>query len=158
MKLRSLRRDLSAEELLEAEDLCQQLCSFLSSERCLSFVETSIILYFSQPSRMLLDNIEDSQRASLADDLPESTPAFFRRFLIVCQAFVGDLAFAIASRWPSGFIEGTQHIVHNCSDKPEGFDSRPLAKKIDALAHRYQWLLNDPKSRSSDCFLLSGAG
>ena len=152
LKIKNIRRDLHSEEQYQVEDMCDQMTWFLTTDKCLPFLEVSIIIHFAEKSTLLLDNTEEALKISSSKDHWTSIPAF-RRFQHARQTFMGDLAYTLVSLWPK--FDLPDYWATRYGEKPEGFNDRALARKILALATRYQSLLLTPGARSNNCFTVS---
>ena len=154
LKIDRLRRDLANQEVDDAEDLCDTLITFLDSERCLGFVEASIILYYSGQSTLVADNVEeDLEASSLSLVSSRQKHDFLLQLIEVRDLFKADLAFAL-KRFPAS--SSTLGVNEIDALKPELFEKRPRARKIFALARRYRWLALAPGAVSMNGFLMSG--
>jgi hypothetical protein len=153
LKLKRLRPDLAPEEMHEVEDMCNAIIWFLTTDKCLVFVEASIILHFSERSTILLDNIEESLKNARSEDYQEGLTAF-SRFREARQTFLSDLAYIIVSVWPKNDLP--EYWRSNYGTRPEGFMERSLAKRLLHLAGSYAWLLWGTRASSINCFAISG--
>jgi Cdc6-like AAA superfamily ATPase len=148
LKLPHLRRDLDAEENIRAGSLCDQLTCFLTTDKCLGWIEAAIIINYAGRWSQLINNVE--KVLDNASDSLNSTPAF-HRFHCARQALMADFAYVLASTWPEDDL-GPQTAAR-IDNMPHGFYQRPLARKIMGLARKYRWLLMPAQARSSNCFL-----
>jgi hypothetical protein len=155
MKLKSLRRDLAPEERHEAEDMCNSMIWFLATDKCMGFVEASIILHFSERSTMLLDNIEEALNNARSEDYQEILTAF-SRFRDTRQTFLSDLAYIIVLVWPKNDLP--EYWTANYGACPKGFNDRSSAKRLLQLAGSYAWLLWGRGASSINCFAINGKG
>lgn len=148
LKLSHLRWDLDAEEAIKVGSLCDQLTWFLTTDKCLGWIEAAIIINYAGRWYQLIENVEEV--LDIASDSLSSTPAF-HRFDCARQTLMADFLYVLASTWP------TRELLPQTAAKidkiPYGFYQRPLARKIMALAEKYQWLLVPAQARSSNCFL-----
>lgn len=151
MKLPHLRSDLDATETAQAGRLCDRLTQFLTTDRCLGWIEAAIIINYGGRWMQLIDNVEDV--LEIATDPINSTPAF-QRFHSARQALMADYAYVLASTWRRSDLASQTAI--RIDNMPHGFYQRPLARKIMALARQYQWLLTPAQARSSNCFSIDG--
>ena len=148
LKLPSLRWDLDAEETVKAGALCDQLTWFLTTDKCLGWIEAAIIINYAGRWVRLLENVEDV--LELSSDSIGSIPAF-HRFHCARQTLMADFIYVLASTWPRSQLP--LHTEARIDKLPHGFYERPLARKIMALARKYQWLFTPAQARSSNCFL-----
>lgn len=139
----------------EAEELVDQLVWFITTDRCLGFIEATFILHF--PAQL------DASMAAILSLLTHSPkqgpdpPAYSReplppalRKLEVAQATLfADLAYIIASLRLS-LISSVK-----TPEMPLGFEERPLAQKMLGIARKWQWLSWAPRAVSSNGFLSS---
>ena len=154
LKIDRLRRDLTSQEMDDAEELCDGLVTFLESDRCLGFVEASIILHYSGQSTLLADNVEENLEASgLSPGSSRQKYDFLVRLIEARDLFKADLIFAL-KRFPAS--NSTHNVNEIDALKPEHFEKRPRASKIFALARRYRWLGLAPGAVSINGFLTSG--
>lgn len=149
-----LRRDMTAEEIEEAEELCETLTTFMESDQCLGFLEASIILHYSGQSDMLSNNVQVGlSESNLTPSISRSRPEFFKRFTDVCASFKSDINHCL-DRLPatSEVLTGVDTEVTDASD----FPSSRRAHKIFTLARRHRWLVLAPRAVSMNGFLLGG--
>jgi hypothetical protein len=150
-KMPYLRGDLDPGEVQKAGILCDQLTYFLTSDKCLGWIEAAIIINYAGNRTQLIENVEDV--LEIASEPLVSTPAF-HRFHCARQALMADYLFVLATTWPKDSLPS--QLKSTADDVPHGFYQRPLARKIMALARKYQWLLTPPHARSSNCFFING--
>jgi hypothetical protein len=155
LKLKKLRRDLAPEETRGAEDMCNAMVWFLGTDKCIGFVEASIILHFSERSTMLLDNIEEALNNARSQDYQEVAMAF-SKFREARQIFLSDLAYIIVTVWPKDDLP--EYWKSKYGGLPEGFHDRSLTKRLLHLAESYAWLLWKSRASSINCFAFSGNG
>ena len=94
--LRQLRRDLGAEEADEAEDLCDSIISFLTTHKCLDFVEASIILHYSGQCSLLAENVKGKRSDSNMTPTPSrGRPEYLGAYVDACDLFKADLLYSI---------------------------------------------------------------
>jgi hypothetical protein len=153
LKLTNVRRDLAPEETRDAEDMCNAMSWFLTTETCMGFVEASIVLHFSENSTVLLDNIEEALVSAQSNDYQEISTAF-SKFREARQTFLSDLAFIIVSVWPKDDLP--PYWKSKYGDCPKGFYERSLAKKILCVAGGYAWLAWGRGALSINCFAING--
>ena len=147
LKLSHLRWDLDAEESVKAASLCDQLTWFLTTDKCLGWIEAAIIINYAGGWYQLIENVEEV--LDIASDSLTSTPAF-HRFDCARQTLMADFIYVLASTWPTSDL--LPQTAARIDKMPYGFYQRPLARKIMALARKYQWLLVPAQARSSNCF------
>jgi hypothetical protein len=151
LKTPYLRGDLDADEVQRAGILCDQLTHFLTTDKCLGWIEAAIIINYAGKWTQLIENVENV--LEIASEPLLSTPAF-HRFHCARQALMTDYLFVLATTWPKDALPPRlKSIVDNI---PYGFYQRPLARKVMAVARKYQWLLSPPYARSSNCFFING--
>ena len=155
LKLKSLRRDLAPEEMHEAADMCDAMIRFLKTEKCLGFVEASMILHFSERSTMLLDNIEEALNSAPSEDYPR-TLTVFSKFQEARRIFLSDLAYIIVAVWLKKDLPVFWTTKYGA--RPEGFNDRSLARRLLQLAKSYAWLLEEKGASSSNCFAINWKG
>ena len=154
LRLRQLRRDLNVEELDEAHDLCDSIISFLTTRKCLDFVEASMILHYSGQCTLLAENIESKLGdARLTSTPSRSRPEYLETYVDSCDLFKADLLYSI-TRFPVSGIMSTEEDIE--AMKPEKFEARPRARKIFALARQYRYLALAPQATSINGFLMGG--
>jgi hypothetical protein len=151
LKTPYLRGDLDAEEIKKAGILCDQLTHFLTTDKCLGWIEAAIIINYAGKWTRLIENVEDV--LEVASDPLSSTPAF-HRFHCARQVLMTDYLFVLASTWPKDALP--PQLKSTVKSIPQGFYQRPLARKVMAIARKYQWLLSPPHARSSNCFSING--
>lgn len=147
LKLSEMRWDLDGEEVIKAGYLCDQLTQFLSTDKCLGWIEAAVIINYARQCTKLIENVENV--LEIDSDALSSTPAF-HRFHCARQTFMGDYIYALASTWPKNDLPAETGA--RVGKTPYGFYQRPLARKIMALVRQYQWLLTPAQARSSNCF------
>ena len=155
LKLKVLRRDLRPEEMHEAEDMCNAMVWFLTTDTCMGFVEASIILHFSERSTTLLDNIEEALNNARSEQYVGSLTAF-SKFRVARQTFLSDLAYIVVSVWTKNDLP--MYWTTKYGVRPEGFNDRSLAGRLLWLANSYAWLLWGKGTSSINCFAISGKG
>ena len=152
--LNQLRRNLTADELDQAQDLCDSIVSFLSTDRCLPFVEASVILHYAGDSDLLANNIQDQLGSSTLTPISSrGRPECIESFVDCCDLFKADLLYSMTRFPASGTVSDAEDIE---AVKPEGFDKRPRARKIFALARKYRYLALAPQAVSMNGFLIGG--
>ncbi len=151
LTLSHLRCDLDAEETVKVGSLFDQLSHFLTTDKCLGWIEAAIIINYAGRWIRLIENVEDV--LEVASDLLSSTPAF-HRFHCARQALMTDFIYVLASTWPKSDLP--PQTATRIDNMPHGFYQRPLARKIMALARKYQWLFTPANARSSNCFSING--
>jgi len=151
LKMPYLRGDLDAEEAQKSGILCDQLTHFLTTDKCLGWIEAAIIINYAGKWIQLIENVEDV--LEIASEPLFSTPAF-HRFHCARQALMTDYLFVLATTWPKNALP--PQLKSTVDNMPHGFYQRPLARKIMAIARKYQWLLSPPYARSSNCFFING--
>ena len=155
LKQKSLRHDLAPEEIHEAEEMCNVLAWFLTTDNCMEFVEASIILHFSQRSTVLFDNTEEALNNARSEGY-QGTVTAFSKFREGRQTFLADLAYILVSVWPKKDLP--EYWTLSYGVRPEGFDDRSLAKRLLRLAESYEWLLWERGASSINCFAMNGKG
>jgi hypothetical protein len=154
LALKQLRRDLSVDELEVAHDLCDSLVSFLTTDQCLTFVESSLILHYSGQCNLLAENIQSKLSSStLTPTSSRSRPGCIEALVECCDLFKADLLYSI-TRFPAPATASDAEEIEAL--KPEAFEKRPRAGKIFTLARRYRYLALSPLAVSSNGFLLGG--
>ena len=154
LSLERMRKDLTAEEANEAEDLCESLTAFMDSDQSLGFLEASIILHYSRQSDLTFDNVRyDSHDIMLTPTSSRSRPDFFRAFADARDVFKADIAYCL-DRMPVTQVltEPDQAELTETPTFPRG----RRARKIFALARRYRWLALTPGAVSMNGFLFGG--
>jgi hypothetical protein len=155
LKQKSLRHDLALEEVHEVGEMCNALTWFLTTDKCMGFVEASIILHFSQRSTVLLDNIEEALNNSRSEEY-QGTLTTFSKFRESRQTFLADLAYILVSVWPKKDLPEYWALKYGM--RPEGFDDHSMAKRLLRLAESYKWLLWGRGASSINCFAMNGRG
>lgn len=151
--LKALRRDLSPGEIDEAQDLMDNVVSFLTTDKCLSFVEASFILHYSSQCTLLNQNIGTSMSSStLTPTSSRGRSDLIDAFVECCDLFKADLLYSTV-RFPAS-LNGTG-VEDLEALKPENFEKRPRARKVFTLARRYRYLTSSPLAVSSNGFLMS---
>ncbi len=154
LALKQLRRDLSADELDEAQDLCDSIISFLATDRCLDFVEASIILHYTGQCNLLAGNVESELNSlTLTPTSSRGRTDCLEAFVDCCDLFKTDLLYGITRFSTSGPVSNDEDIE---AMKPKRFETRPRARKIFALARRYRYLTLAPQAVSINGFLMGG--
>lgn len=153
LNLPHLRWDLDAEENAKAATLCDQLTHFLTTDKCLGWIEAAIIINYAGQWVDLIENVENV--LEVASDPLSSAPAF-HRFHCARQTLMTDFIYVLAQTWPQDDLP-TQTLTR-IDQIPRGFYQRSLARKIMALARQYQWLLSPAQARSINCFSFNGRG
>lgn len=154
LRLRQLRRNLSVEELDEAQDLCDSIISLLTTHKCLDFVEASMILHYSGQCTLLAENIESKLSDSRLTSTPSrGRPEYLETYVDSCDLFKADLLYSI-TRFPVSGTTSTEEDIE--AMKPEKFEARPRARKIFALARQYRYLALAPQATSINGFLMGG--
>jgi hypothetical protein len=155
LKQKSLRHDLALEEVHEVGEMCNALTWFLTTDKCMGFVEASIILHFSQRSTVLLDNIEEALNNSRSEGY-QGTLTTFSNFRESRQTFLADLAYILVSVWPKKDLPEYWTLKYGM--RREGFDDHSMAKRLLRLAESYKWLLWGRGASSINCFAMNGRG
>ena len=136
LKLTHLRWDLDGEEVAKAGTLCDQLSSFLTTDKCLGWIEAAIIINYAGRWNQLIESAEEV--LEIPPD-PRSSTAAFHRFHDARRALMADFIYVLSSTWPK------KDHLHSPPGKtpkmPHGFQQRPLARKLIAIARNYHWLL-----------------
>ena len=152
--LRQLRRDLNVEEHDEAQDLCDSIISFLTTNKCLDFVEASMILHYSGRCSLLAENVASKlSDCNLTPTTSRGRPEYLERYVDTCHLFKADLLYSI-TRFPASGTPSPEEDIE--AIKPDGFDARPRARKIFALARQYRYLALAPQATSINGFLMGG--
>ena len=126
MHFTGLPLDLDNVEIEEALTLLQGLTSYFSSERCLRWVETAIIIDYVGKRRKSLLNVETG--LDTVKEIGDLTglPAFGIHES-AWMSFLADYLFALHSTGPDHKYLGGPALI------PDGFHTRPLAEKILAI-------------------------
>ena len=131
MQIRNLPRNLDAEEVLRANNLCTQLTDFISSDRCLGWIEAAMIINYSSEWSELLENAEAT--AALLSQQPAVFSSAWEQYNCARRIFFGDYVYVLRLTGP----------LRKDSDppvRPTGFECRPLAVKLLALGRKYESL------------------
>ena len=155
LKLKALRRDLAPEEIHTAEDISNDMVWFLTTDKCMGFVEASLILHFSERSTTVLDNIEDVLNNSRPEDHSGASISF-AKFREARHTMMSDLAYILVLVWPKDDLP--EYWISKYLKRPQGFNDRPLAVRLLQLAKRYEWLLWGKRATSINCFAINGTG
>lgn len=172
LMVEKLPMNFQTDLLCEAEALCNRISIFLTTELCLGFIEASVILGFAGQSSRLIDDIEaayDSSAIHPRDSATKKLPDFLVQMLENRRSLLSHLGHSVVSRWPqnSGINVYSRGVtgdklaeIKPCTREKFGpvcLDSHKqsqLGRKIDHLAHRYQYLFYPAGARSSNCFLV----
>lgn len=149
LRLSHLRRDLDADEIAKASLLCDHLSSFLSTEKCLGWIEAVIIINYAGRWNQLIENAEEV--LEISPDPRSPTPAF-HRFHNARHTLMTDFSYILSSTWPRN--EHLHSPPGSRANVPPGFQQRPLARKIAVLARQYQWLLSPGYVRPTNGYLI----
>lgn len=156
LSLQRLRRDLVPKELDEAHDLVDTIVSFLTTERCLGFVEASLILHYSGQCDLLARNTEaTSDTSSLTPTSSRGRLDVLDALIEGCNLFKADLQYGL-TRFPATSQVADEEVLE--SMKPERFDKRTLSRKIFGLARKYRYLTLAPQAVSMNGFLMGVRG
>ena len=140
----------------EAAELCEQLTWFISTDRCLAFIEVTFILNFTSQ----FDN-SVSAIISLLTHTPKQVsaepPAYSREALPpALQKLEAAHAILLADlAWIISTLRLSRVPANKPLDMPVGFKDRHLAQKIRGIACKWQWLNWAPMAVSSNSFLIS---
>ena len=127
----SLPLDLDEHEKLEASTLLQEVTEYISSERCLRWVETAIIInYVGKWSKLLL-NAETGLEIAKGSGSLTSHPAF-QIYQNARMRFLADYVFVLQTTGPD------RCYLQNPPVMPDGFHTRPLAVKMMEIGQRWQ--------------------
>jgi hypothetical protein len=131
MQIRDLPRNLDAEEVLQTNNLCTQLTDFISSDRCLGWIEAAMIINYSNEWPQLLGNAE-ATTALLSQQLAVFSSAW-EQYNCARRTFFRDYDYVLRLTGP----------LWKDSDppvRPTEFECRPLAMKLLDLGRKYESL------------------
>jgi NACHT domain len=140
----------------EAEELVEQLVWFITTDRCLGFIEATFIVNFStqfdNTMSATISLLMDTPKQGLTDPPAysrEPLPPALRKLEVAQATLLTDLAYIVASLRLS-LIPSVK-----TPEMPVGFEDRPVAQKILGIARKWQWLSCAPMAVSSNSFLIS---
>ena len=123
--------NLDDHEINEASALLRELTEYISSEQCLRWVETAIIInYVGKWSKLLLNAESGLDSAKENSDLT-CLPAF-RDYQDARMTFLADYVFVLHTTGPD------RYYVESPALMPDGFHTRPLAVKMLETGQRWQ--------------------
>jgi hypothetical protein len=135
MQIIDLPRNLDAEEVLQTNNLCMQLTDFISSDRCLGWIEAAMIINYSNDWPQLLGNAEAT--LTLLSQQPAVFSSAWEQYNRARRTFFRDFVYVLRLTRP----------LWNDSDppmRPNEFERRPLAMKLLALGRKYGSLYGLP--------------
>jgi hypothetical protein len=152
LSIKQIRKDLSEDEMDQAQEMCESLRFFLSGKGCLGFVEASIILHYTGGCNLLADNVVDEPSPELLTPISSrARPEFLETLISACELFKADLLYSVTRFPATSTYTSTDELT---GLKPEGFDGR--ARDIFALARKYRYLAWAPQAVSINGFLFGG--
>lgn len=138
--LNTLPTCLNNDDLTQSSILCDRLTDFLLSGRCLTWVETAIIINFEGGYVTLFENVLralSAARGSLRITEGESRSRFlpaFQSFSVARKSFFADYAYVISRTGPTWDHEMAM---------PKGFEGRSLANSLMRLGQRWKHLYDN---------------
>ena len=124
--------DLDEHETKEASTLLQELTNYISSEQCLRWVETAIIInYVGKWSKLLL-NAETGLAIAKQSNNSICIPAF-QAYRDARTSFLTDYTYVLQATGPDYYLSGGEPCV-----MPDGFSTRPLAVKMLEIGQKWQ--------------------
>ncbi|MCJ1390048.1 hypothetical protein MMC18_002906 [Xylographa bjoerkii] len=136
--------DLDYEEIAMARDSCELLMHYLTTDDCLSWVESGIIVNYSGQWPNFLGNAQTVLTA--VSTSPVSDYEFVERYLHVRWEFFTVRAQVLAMtgpRDPWDKIENSNGRRHLRSRFPVVNRPLPVFQKIAALGEKYKYLVHD---------------
>lgn len=131
LHLDRLPTDLNEPEVMEATTLLQEIANYISSEQCLRWIETAIIInYVGKWSKLLL-NAETGLTIAKGNGDLTSIPAF-QAYQDARTSFMTDYVYVLQATGPD------YHLLGNPSVMPDGFHTRPLAVKMLEIGQKWQ--------------------
>jgi hypothetical protein len=131
MQITDLPRNLDAEEVLQANNLCTQLADFISSGRCLGWIEAAMIINYSNEWPQLLVNAEAT--LALLSQQPTIFSSAWEQYNRARRIFFEDYVYVLRLTGP--LLEDSDPPA-----PPNEFGRRPLAMKLLALGKKYESL------------------
>ncbi len=138
LKLESLRKDLNQDESRKANEIIELLTAFISTEKCLRWIEASIIVDFGWKSRRLTDNLIEA--FSVAQNRVPECPAL-ENYRAARLPFFKDFACALSHARPA-----SKETLEATFGPFPGFDVWKPSKvgvSISELAQKYRHLVAD---------------
>lgn len=130
LHLTHLPIDLDEHETNEASTLLQELTIYISSELCLRWVETAIIInYVGKWSKLLL-NVETGLDIAKENGDSRSIAAF-QNYQNARMTFLADYAFVLQTTGPDHYYLESPALM------PDGFHTRPLAVRMLAIGQKW---------------------
>lgn len=131
LHLDRLPMDLDDHEIKEASALLEELTNYLSSEQCLRWIETAIIINYVGKWSKLLHNAETGLNIANNNRDLTSIPAF-QNYRKARMIFLTDYVYVLGSTGPDHYYLESPCLM------PDGFHTRPLAVKLLDVGQRWQ--------------------
>lgn len=131
MQIRDLPQNLDAEEVLQTNNLCTQLTDYISSDRCLGWIEAAMVINYSNRWPHLLRNAEVT--LGLLSQQPAVFSSAWEQYNCARRTFFRDYVYVLRLTGPTW--EDSEPPV-----RPNEFERRPLAMKLLALGRKYESL------------------
>ena len=131
LHLSSLPLDLDEDERLEASTLLQELSDYISSEQCLRWVETAIIINYVGEWSQLLRNAKTGLEIAEGSGSLTSIPAF-EIYQKARMRFLADYVFVLRATGPDIPYLQSPPVM------PDGFHTHPLAVKMMEIGQKWQ--------------------
>ena len=134
LHLDRLPTDLDEAEVMEATTLLQEIADYISSEQCLRWIETAVIInYVGKWSKLLL-NAETGLNIAIKNSDLRGVPAF-QTYQVARTRFMADFLYVLQVTGPDYPFYGSP----NCpAIMPDGFHTRSLAVKMLDIGQKWQ--------------------
>jgi hypothetical protein len=123
--------ELFPEEIPELTSIIRKLCNFITSTKCLGWVETAIIVNYSAGYFHLLQNAIKAMEATLCAEL--NTIPLWREYQEARLGFLSAYVYLLGRTGPQ-----LPYAVNYKHFKPPSFDSDPLACEILKICNKWQ--------------------
>ena len=134
LHLDRLPTDLDEAEVMEATALFQEIADYISSEKCLRWIETAIIInYVGKWSKLLLNAETGLNIAIKNSDL--TGIAAFQTYQAARTRFMTDFLYVLQATGPDYPFYGNPTYP---TMMPDGFHTRPLAVKMLDIGRKWQ--------------------
>lgn len=143
MTLATLPDMLDKDELMTAHSLCELLIQFLTTDRCLVWVESAIIVNYSGHWPKLLENALKVLEALSSS--PISVYEFFERYSQARWDFFWHFCHVLAATTPKDMFVENPIFQRGFSSSRFPMSSVPLPvyKQISAIGKQYQYLAEE---------------
>jgi hypothetical protein len=133
---------LDNEEITMAQLLCERLIQFLTTDACLVWVESAIIINYSGSWPDLLENAQKVLEVLMSSQV--SNHQFFERYSQTRWDFFWHFAKVLAATGPTHTPIASNHFERKfgCSRFSVSTISLPVYQKISAIGEKYQYLVD----------------